>query len=92
MDFITNLPKTKKGEDSILTIVDRFSKFVILLPCSLTVIAADVAKMIFDNIIYRYGTPEKIISDRDIRFQSLYWKSLMKCFGCKLNMFSAFHP
>ena len=43
IDFITNFPKTKKGEDTILTIVGRFSKFAILLPCSIMVTAADVA-------------------------------------------------
>ena len=68
MDFVTNLPKSKNGDDCILTVVDRFSKFVILLPCKLMVTAADVAKLVFDNVICKYGCPKKIISDRDIRF------------------------
>ena len=92
MDYITNLPISANGCDSILTMVDRFSKFVILLPCKISINAADVAKLIFDNVICKYGVLKKIISHRDVRFQSLFWKNLIQLFGCKLNMSSAFHP
>ena len=68
MDFITNLPTTKNGNDTILTIVDRFSKYVVLVPCKISVNAADVAKIFFDNVVCRFGMPQKIISDRDVRF------------------------
>ena len=68
MDFITHLPKTKNGFDSILTIVDRFSKFVILVPCTIQVNAAEVAKLFFDKVVCNFGMPSKIISDRDPRF------------------------
>ena len=44
MDFITNLPTTKNGNDSNLTIVDRFTKYVVLVQCKISVNAADVAK------------------------------------------------
>ena len=73
MDFITNLPITADGLDSILTIVDRFSKFVILIPCRISISAYEVAQLVFSEVICKYGTPEKIISDRDVRFQSLFW-------------------
>ena len=72
MDFITNLPVTTDGHDSILTIVDKFSKFIILLSCTITINAAEVAKLVFNYVICNYGAPKKIISDRDVRFQSMF--------------------
>ena len=68
MDFITNLPRTKNGNYTILAIVDRFSKYIVLVPCKHSVNAADVAKIFFDNVVCRFGMPQKIISDRDVRF------------------------
>jgi hypothetical protein len=68
LDFVTNLPVTARGHDTILTIVDRFSKYVILLPCNLSLDAVDTAKLFFDNVVCKFGVPEKIISDRDVRF------------------------
>ncbi len=73
MDFITSLPPTKHGHDSILTIVDRYSKMVLLLPVSMTIDAAATAKLFFDQFICKHGMPEKIISDRDVCFTSLFW-------------------
>ena len=73
MDFITSLPVTQSGYDSILTVVDRFSKFVILIPIHTTVDAADVARLFFDNVVCKYGMPVKVISDRDTKFTSSFW-------------------
>ena len=73
MDFITNLPPTSAGHDAILTIVDRFTKVVVLLPVSMAITAAATAQLFFDHIICKYGMPAKIISDRDVRFTSLFW-------------------
>ena len=68
MDFITNLPVTADGLDSILTIVDRFYKLLILIPCRISISAVEVAQLVFNEVICKYGTPENIISDRDVRF------------------------
>ena len=92
MDFITHLPLTAAGHDAILTIVDRFSKFVCLVPCTTEFSAEQTARILFDWWICRFGMPAKIISDRDTRFTSLFWKSLMKLLSCKLNLSSAYHP
>ncbi len=74
MDFITGLPlTTARGHDAILTIVDRYSKMVLLLPVSVTIDAAATAKLFFDQFICKFGVPQKIISDRDTQFTSLFW-------------------
>ena len=56
LDFITNLP-ISNGFDSILTIVDRFSKYVVLVPCTISINAAEVAKLFFDHIVCHFGMP-----------------------------------
>ena len=92
MDFITHLPLTERGYDAILTCVDRFSKLCILIPCTTTIDAATTARLFFEHVVCRYGMPEKIISDRDVRFDSLFWKSLCRLMQCQINMSTAYHP
>ncbi len=48
MDFITGLPVTARGYDSIMTIVDRFSKFCVLVPVVSTLDAAACARIFWD--------------------------------------------
>lgn len=78
LDFITGLPPTARGFDTILVLVDRFSKFVSCIPCTETTTAIDVARMFFDHIVCKFGMPLKLISDRDTRFVSLFWQALLK--------------
>ena len=63
MDMITDLPMVN-GQDSLLVIVDQgLTKGVILLPCSKTIMAEQVAILLLDNLYKRFGLPNKIISD-----------------------------
>ncbi len=75
-----------------MVIVDKFSKYVVLVPCSGDVDATSAARLLFDNWVTKFGVPSKVISDRDVRFTSTFWNSLLRCMGCKLNMSSSFHP
>ena len=72
MDLITHLP-TSKGFDSVFTIVDRFSNYVNFIPCKATCTVPDLARLFFDNIVCKFGMPQKIVSDRDSRFLSKFW-------------------
>ncbi len=92
MDFIIGLPVSKRGNDAILAIVDHFSKYITLVAIPSTTDARATAQLFFDHIICKFGTPSKIISDRDTRFTSMFWQSLFKCLNCKINMSTAFHP
>jgi hypothetical protein len=91
MDFVTHLPLSD-GYDSIFTIVDRFSKFVRFIPIQSTYDAPKIAQLLFDNWICIYGMPKVIVSDRDSRFTSRFWQSLMQLLQCKTAMSSAYHP
>jgi hypothetical protein len=93
MDFIGPLPVSGKCKfDTILTVIDRLSKMIHLIPTHQTATAADTARLIFDNVVKYHGVPDSIISDRDTRFTSNFWRELMKVMGIKLRLSSAFHP
>ena len=92
IDFITNLPVSSAGNNCMIVIVDSFSKCVTIIPCKMTIDAAEVARLFFEKIICQFGLPDRIISDRDVRFTSLFSQALYRSMGVKLNISSAFHP
>jgi len=92
MDFIIRLPKTRNGFDAIVVFVDRLSKMVHFQAMKTEDTAPEVAKILFDTVFRLHGMPEVIVSDRDAKFTSLFWKALFKCMGTKLAMSTAFHP
>ena len=91
MDFITNLPKSK-GFDNLLTVTDRFTKMVHLLPTWSTATAKDIADLVIKHVIRLHGIPEDIVSDRDTKFVNNFWKAIMDTLNVKLNMSSTAHP
>jgi len=93
MDFIGPLPVSGRDKfDTILTVIDRLSKMVHLIPTHQIATAANTARLIFDNVVKYHGVPDSIISDRDTRFTSNFWRELAKVMGIKLRLSSAFHP
>jgi len=92
MDFIVQLPTTHRGYDAIIVIVDRLSKRAHFCPTHTSVTAPEVAKIFFSTIFKNHGLPQTIISDRDVKFTSRFWKTLFEQVGTKLALSTAFHP
>ncbi|KAJ9519051.1 hypothetical protein QJQ45_003519 [Haematococcus lacustris] len=92
MDFIGPLPPTSHGYDMVVTVVDKLSKMLHLIPTTATATAPDIAKLFFDHVFKHHGLPEAIISDRDPKFTSDFWTSLFHLTGTRLLMSSAYHP
>ena len=92
MDFIMGLPKTRGGLDAIWVIVDRLTKSAHFLPIKSKWSVEVLATLYVKEIVRLHGIPSSIVSDRDQRFTSNFWKGLQGALGTKLNFSIAFHP
>ncbi|KAI5348622.1 hypothetical protein L3X38_001509 [Prunus dulcis] len=92
MDFVFKLPRTPRGHDGIWVIMDRLTKSAHFLPIKETYSLTRLAKLFVDEIVRLHGAPVSIVSDRDARFTSRFWKCLQKAMGTRLQFSTAFHP
>nr|GEZ30746.1 putative reverse transcriptase domain-containing protein [Tanacetum cinerariifolium] len=91
MDFITKLPKTTNGYDTIWVIVDRLTKSAHFLQMRENDPMEKLMKLYVKEVVTQHGVPVSIISDRDGRFTSLFWQSLHKALGTRFDMSMAYH-
>nr|GEV22463.1 putative reverse transcriptase domain-containing protein [Tanacetum cinerariifolium] len=81
MDFVTKLPKSSQGYDTIWVIVDRLTKSAIFTRMRKTDPMDKLARIYVKEVVTRHGIPVSIISDRDPRFASNFWRSLQNTLG-----------
>ncbi|GJZ64059.1 reverse transcriptase domain-containing protein [Tanacetum coccineum] len=92
MDFVTKLPKTSNGHDTIWVIVDRLTKSAHFIPTRETDSMETLTRLYIKEIVSWHGVPISIISYHDIHFTSRFWKSLQSDLGTQLDMSTAYHP
>ena len=90
MDFITGLPKSTKQNDAI--IVDKPSKASHFIPVKSNFKAIYIASIFMKEIFRLHGMPKEIISNRDTKFTSIFWKSLFVGLETKLLFSTSHHP
>jgi hypothetical protein len=91
MDFITGLPRTKSGYDSIWVVVDRLTKVAHFIPVKTTYTSAKLADIYMKRIVCLHGVPKSIVSDRGTQFTSHFWKQLHESLGTRLAFSTSFH-
>ena len=92
MDFMTGLPRTTGGFDSVWVIVDRLTKSAHFLPVKKTYSTDRLARLNVNRIVCLYGVPVSIVSDIGATFTSVFWQELHKALGTRLDFSTAFHP
>ncbi|EFA76600.1 LTR-retrotransposon skipper [Heterostelium album PN500] len=91
MDFIPLIDTEYKGikYNKVWVIVDRLSKMVRLIPVHSTYTSKDLAEIFMKEIFKHHGMPVEIVSDRDSKFTSKFWKDLMDILNCEIRTTTA---
>lgn len=84
MDVVSGLPKTARKVDSIFVVVNPLSKIAHFIPFTNTD-AYKIAQLLFKEIVSFHGLPKTIVSDRDTKLISCFWKTLWMMAKTKLN-------
>ena len=92
IDFITDLPMSSGNKDTVLTVVDKATRMVHLLPCRKNITATATAKLMWSTALKLHGVPRIIYSDRGPQFTANSWRELWCLTGTKLGFSSAYHP
>ncbi|GJZ71169.1 putative reverse transcriptase domain-containing protein [Tanacetum coccineum] len=92
MDFMTKLPMTVTGQDTIWVIVDCLTKSAHFLPIREDDTLEKLTRQYLKEVVSRHEVPVLIISDHDGKFTSIFWKSLNKALGTRLDMSMNYHP
>ena len=89
LEFMGPLPKSNKF-DYLLVIIDQLTSQVHLVPTTMTVTARGATWLILKEVVRLHGIPESIVSDRDTKFTSIFWKEPHRLMGSKLLMSTTF--
>jgi hypothetical protein len=92
MDFVVGLPKTRNNFDLIWVIVDRLTKCAHFLPININYDVEKLTQIYIKEMIRLDGVPSSIVSNRDPKFTSHFWRSLQKSLGTRLRLSSAYRP
>jgi hypothetical protein len=92
MDFIIGLPRMNKQHDSIMVVGDKLKKDDHFLPVNTTHTTTNIAEIFMKEIARLDGIPRTIVSDKDTKFTSNFWRVLSKVFGTNLKFSTSYHP
>jgi hypothetical protein len=76
----------------VFVVVDRFSKMTLFIPCNKTHDAYRIVTIFLREVVRLHGLSKTIVSDKDVKFVSYFWKTLWALLGTKFKFSSAYHP
>ena len=91
LDFVTGLP-TSRGNNTIMTVVDRFSKMVHFVALPKLPSVAETADLLVIHVVRLHGIPQNIISIRGPQFTSGVWRVFCWGIGATVSLSSGYHP
>lgn len=91
MDIIVTLPKSE-GCETIIVVVDRFSKYVSFIVAPKDYSVEETTKLCFRHVVKYWGLPQNIISDWDPHFIGKFWSGLFKLMELALHFYTSFIP
>ena len=89
MDLITHFLVILRSKDAICTFVCCLVKYAYFVACKSTATSQDIAQLFIATVVPRNGMPKCMLSDRDSRFVSSFWRSLVAALGCEQRLSSA---
>ena len=92
IDFVTSLPLSDKGCDTLVVFMDRLTKMVHLVPTTKHYSAESCAELFVDHVFRYHGLPKEFVTDRDKVWTSDYSRTLYKGLGIQQCMTTAYHP
>ena len=92
MDFVSGLPKRKRGRGVVWIIVDRLTKSTLFLLMKTTDSVNKLAKLYVNGMVRLHGVPISIFLDRDPRFTSRLWPNVQQALRTRLNLSTTYHP
>ena len=91
VDLITALPETPSGNTASIVFVDRLTKMTHLVPCKTAISSTEFADVFLCEVFAKHGCPKDIVSDRDPRFTSDFFRDVCRQLQIKQDMSTAFH-
>ena len=91
-DLITQLPETTKGHTAIVCFVDKLTKMVHLAATVTTIDSKEFVHLFMKEVLAKHGLPRTIVSDRDTRFTSEFFRDVCRYLQIERSMSTAFHP
>ena len=92
IDFITDLPESNRYNVLYVVVDHDLTKTIVLILYIKTINAIGIARLYHNNIYWRFGLPNRIISDRELQFSSQVFQEINKQLEVILSISIAFHP
>ena len=92
LDIITHLPVTESGNSACVVFIDRLSKMAHFVATGGNIDSERLAHIFVNHVFRLHGIPQSIISDRDSRFMSRFWRAIFEVLKTKLLYSSAYYP